>query len=106
MAANLIDRLYDPALFLSHVHERLQLGGVLMLTSPYTWLADHTPREAWVGGFKKDGESFTTLDGLHALLGKHFRLMQPAQDVPFVIRETRRKHQHTLAEVTLWERIA
>lgn len=106
LAANLIDRLYNPALFLSHVHERLQLGGVLMLTSPYTWLADHTPREAWVGGFKKDGESFTTLDGLQALLGQHFRLMQPAQDVPFVIRETRRKHQHTLAEVTLWERIA
>jgi len=26
--------------------------------------------------------------------------------VPFVIRETRRKFQHTQAEVTLWERIA
>lgn len=106
LAANLIDRLYDPALFLRSVHERLQLGGILMLTSPYTWLAEHTPREAWVGGFKKDGESYTTLDGLQALLGQHFRLMQPAQDVPFVIRETRRKHQHTVAEVTLWERIA
>jgi len=106
LAANLIDRLYDPALFLSNVHERLQLGGILMLTSPYTWLAEHTPRDAWVGGFKKDGESYTTLDGLHDLLGAHFRLMQPAQDVPFVIRETRRKHQHTVAEVTLWERIA
>lgn len=105
LAANLIDRLYDPALFLRHVHERLVIGGILMLTSPYTWLAEHTPREAWLGGFKKDGESFTTLDGLHALLGKHFRLMQPAQDVPFVIRETRRKHQHTVAELTLWERI-
>lgn len=106
LAANLIDRLYDPALFLRSVHERLQLGGILMLTSPYTWLAEHTPREAWIGGFKKDGESYTTLDGLQALLGQHFRLMQPAQDVPFVIRETRRKHQHTVAEVTLWERIA
>ncbi|MES3041359.1 MAG: 5-histidylcysteine sulfoxide synthase [Pseudomonadota bacterium] len=106
LAANLIDRLYDPALFLRSVHERLQLGGILMLTSPYTWLAEHTPRDAWVGGFKKDGESYTTLDGLQALLGLHFRLLQPAQDVPFVIRETRRKHQHTVAEVTLWERIA
>lgn len=106
LAANLIDRLYDPALFLRSVHERLHLGGILMLTSPYTWLAEHTPREAWIGGFKKDGESYTTLDGLQALLGQHFRLMQPAQDVPFVIRETRRKHQHTVAEVTLWERIA
>jgi len=25
--------------------------------------------------------------------------------VPFVIRETRRKFQHTLSEVTIWERL-
>lgn len=105
LAANLIDRLYSPAKFLTSVHERINLGGVLMLTSPYTWLEQHTRREDWVGGYKKDGENFTTLNGLQALLGKHFRLMQAPQDVPFVIRETRRKFQHTLAEVTLWERI-
>ncbi len=105
LAANLIDRLYNPAKFLTAIHERLNIGGILMLTSPYTWLAEHTPREDWVGGFKKDGESFTTLDGLHAYLDKHFRLMQSPQEVPFVIRETKRKFQHTLSEVTLWERI-
>ncbi|MDP5239320.1 5-histidylcysteine sulfoxide synthase [Uliginosibacterium sp. 31-16] len=105
LAANLIDRLYDPAAFLSAVHERLNIGGVLLIASPYTWLEEHTRREDWLGGFKKDGENFTTLDGLKALLGKHFRLMQAPQEVPFVIRETRRKFQHTLSEVTLWERL-
>jgi 5-histidylcysteine sulfoxide synthase/putative 4-mercaptohistidine N1-methyltranferase len=106
LAANLIDRLYNPAQFLTTVHERLNPGGVLMIASPYTWLEEHTRREDWVGGYKKDGENFTTLDGLKALLGKHFRLMQAPQDVAFVIRETRRKFQHTLSEVSLWERIA
>jgi len=105
LAANLIDRLYNPAKFLSSIHERLNIGGVLMLASPYTWLAEHTPREDWIGGFKKDGESFTTLDGLQMQLGGHFRLLQEPQEVPFVIRETKRKFQHTLSEVTLWERI-
>lgn len=105
LAANLIDRLYNPAKFLSAIHERLNIGGILMLTSPYTWLAEHTPREDWVGGFKKDGESFTTLDGLKAHLGKHFRLIKGPEEVPFVIRETKRKFQHTLSEVTVWERI-
>ena len=104
LAANLIDRLYDPALFLSQVHERLNPGGVLLIASPYTWLEEHTRRENWLGGFKRDGENFSTLDGLKALLGKHFRLIAPPQDVPFVIRETRRKFQHSLSEVTLWER--
>jgi 5-histidylcysteine sulfoxide synthase/putative 4-mercaptohistidine N1-methyltranferase len=106
LAANLIDRLYDPAQFLSMVHERLNIGGVLLIASPYTWLEEHTPRQDWVGGYKKDGENYTTLDGLKVQLGEHFRLMQAPQDVPFVIRETRRKFQHTLSEVTLWERMS
>jgi 5-histidylcysteine sulfoxide synthase/putative 4-mercaptohistidine N1-methyltranferase len=105
LAANLIDRLYNPAAFLSAIHERLNVGGVLMISSPCTWLETHTKREHWLGGFKKDGERWTTLDGMKALLDRHFRLIGGPFDVPFVIRETRRKHQHTLAETTLWERI-
>lgn len=104
-AANLIDRLYEPALFLEAVHERLNVGGLLLIASPYTWLPEHTKREAWIGGFKKDGENVTTFDGLKALLGKHFRLIRGPLSVPFVIRETRRKFQHTLSEVTIWERL-
>lgn len=106
LAANLIDRLYNPEKFLQQIHQRLNLGGILMIASPYTWLAEHTPREAWLGGFKKDGESFTTLDGLHHYLDAHFKRIAEPREVPFVIRETRRKFQHTLSEVTLWERIA
>ena len=105
LAANLIDRLYKPVQFLGAIHERLNIGGILMLASPYTWLVDHTPREEWIGGFKKDGESFTTLDGLKANLSEHFELLQQPIEVPFVIRETKRKFQHTLSEVTFWQRI-
>jgi 5-histidylcysteine sulfoxide synthase/putative 4-mercaptohistidine N1-methyltranferase len=105
LAANLIDRLYSPRQFLSTIHERLNIGGVLMITSPYTWLEEHTPREEWIGGFKRDGENVTTLDGLKASLGKHFKLIQAPVEIPFVIRETRHKFQHTLSEVTLWERV-
>lgn len=106
LAANLIDRLYSPAKFLDTVHERLNMGGILLIASPYTWLEEHTRREEWVGGFKKHAENFTTLDGLKEMLGAHFRLIQAPLDVPFVIRETRRKFQHSVSEVTLWERIA
>ena len=104
VAANLIDRLYSPEIFLESVHERLNSGGVLLIASPYTWLPEHTKRESWVGGFKKDGENFTTLDGLKAILGKYFALQRGPLSVPFVIRETKRKFQHTLSEVTIWER--
>jgi putative 4-mercaptohistidine N1-methyltranferase len=104
LAANLIDRLYSPEKLLESIHERLNPGGILLIASPYTWLPEHTKRDAWIGGFKKDGENFTTLDGLKAILGKHFRLLREPFPVPFVIRETRRKFQHTLSEVSIWER--
>lgn len=104
LAANLIDRLYNPRSFLQTIHQRLNLGGLLVITSPYTWLTEHTPREQWLGGYKKDGENYSTLDALREILAEHFSLVQEPVDVPFVIRETRRKFQHSLSEVTVWEK--
>ena len=104
LAANLIDRLYEPALFLSSIHQRINQGGLLVIASPYTWLEEHTKKQDWLGGIKKDGENVTTLDGLKAILAEHFELMTEPQQVPFVIRETSRKFQHTLSDVTLWVR--
>ncbi|HET7561386.1 MAG TPA: 5-histidylcysteine sulfoxide synthase [Rhodanobacteraceae bacterium] len=105
-AANLIDRLYNPAQFLDTIHERLNVGGMLMVASPYTWLAEHTPREDWLGGFMRDGKEVRTLDGLHAHLDAHFERVGTPTEVPFVIRETRHKFQHTLSEATFWRRIS
>lgn len=105
LAANLIDRLYRPRRFLDSIHERINDGGLLVIASPYTWLEEHTPKEEWIGGFKKDGENHTTLDGLKEHLSQHFRLVSEPKKVPFVIRETQHKFQHTLSEVTIWERL-
>jgi putative 4-mercaptohistidine N1-methyltranferase len=103
-AGNLLDRLYDPKKFLESLYDRLNPGGLLILTSPYTWQEESTPREHWIGGFKKDGENFTTLDGLKEILEPGFSLKE-TRDVPFVIRETARKFQHTVARMSIWGRI-
>lgn len=102
-AGNLIDRLYDPAKFLESLSQRLNEGGVLILTSPYTWQETSTPKEKWIGGYKKDGENFTTLEGLLAILREDFTLVE-TKDVPFVIRETARKHQHTISQMSIWQK--
>ncbi|HKL22895.1 MAG TPA: hypothetical protein VJ904_13895, partial [Tichowtungia sp.] len=102
VAANLIDRLSDPARFLRVIPHRMNPGGVLLIASPYTWLEEFTKKENWLGGFKRDGEPVTTLDGLHAELDEFFELKGPPVAVPFVIRETARKHQHTFSDVTVW----
>jgi len=103
LAANLIDRLYSPRKFLGSIHERMNPGGLLVITSPYTWLEEFTKKEEWLGGYREAGEPVWTLDGLKEALTPRFRLVGAPQDVPFVIRETRRKFQHTIAELTVWE---
>ena len=105
LAANLIDRLYSPRKFLSSIHERINPGGLLVITSPYTWLTEFTERSEWIGGFRRDGEPYTTLEALQDVLGSHFRRLGEPLDIPFVIRETRRKNQHSVAEMTVWEKL-
>ena len=102
-AGNLLDRLYDPRKFLDSLYDRLHPGGMLVLTSPYSWQEESTPRERWIGGFKRDGENFTTLDGLKEILEPGLVLLE-TRDVPFVIRETARKFQHTVAQMSVWEK--
>lgn len=106
-AGNLIDRLYDPRQFLATIKARIRPGGLLILTSPYTWLPEFTDRGNWLGGFKAGtGENYTTLDGLTDHLQPEFKLLEPPRDVEFVIRETRRKFQHSVAQLSIWEKIA
>lgn len=106
VAINLIDRLYEPQKFLKTIHERIQDHGLLLIGSPYTWLEEFTQKEHWLGGYKDDksGENVTTLEGLHAMLDAEFEMIKAPFDVPFVIRETQRKYQHTLSEFTLWKK--
>ena len=105
LACNLIDRLYDPFVFLEMIHERIKPRGLLIITSPYTWLGEFTKRDKWLGGFRKDGENVTTSQTLHRILSKSFTRIAEPQDIPFVVRETSRKFQHTVAQMTIWERM-
>ncbi len=104
-AGNLIDRLYDPALFLREIGTRIVPGGLLAITSPYTWLEEYTPKAKWLGGRREHGEPLSTFAGLSRELSGGFTLLH-RQDIPFVIRETARKHQHTIAEMTIWRRVS
>merc|ERR1712176_949010 len=82
---NLIDRLARPTEFLSSVKSRLSPGGVLVLSSPYTWLEQFTPKENWLGGFKYgDNDGPTTYEGMkECLLAQGFTEIKEPQDIWF-----------------------
>ncbi len=86
-AINLIDRLPQPRAFLSQLPRLLSPGGQLLIASPFTWLREHTPPQEWLSSKR-----------LRALFRHSFRLARHG-DLPFFIREHRRKFQLVVAEV-------
>ncbi len=103
LMANLSDRLHTPARCLSRLPNLVKAGGQLILTSPYTWLEEFTPRSHWIGGFERTGERVTTLDGLRSALEPQFEFTG-TKDLPFLIREHARKYQWSVAQASLWTR--
>jgi putative 4-mercaptohistidine N1-methyltranferase len=101
LMANLIDRLRDPAKCLKQLPGLVKPGGRLVITSPYTWLAQYTPRENWLGGFLRGGRPVKTFDTLKKILSPDFDLSSRG-DLPFLIREHARKFQLGIAEATVW----
>ena len=101
LAANLICRLAEPALFLQRLPGLVKPGGQLLMTTPFTWLAEFTSPAKWLGGQKSDG--VRSFDVLQEMLGRHFEL-QVVKDLPFVIREHERKFQYGVALGCRWIR--
>lgn len=101
--SNLIDRLYYPQKFLDDIPYRVNKEGLLVLLSPYTWLEDYTPKANWLGGYLEDNKEVRTLDTLKSNLEGEFELIDTL-DVPFVIKETNRKYQHTISQMSIWKR--
>lgn len=96
LAANLLCRLGDPSLLLARLPGLVKVGGELVLTTPCTWLEEFTPSNYWPPG--------DTLEWLKMELGGYFELLEE-HDEPFLIRETARKFQWTVALLTKWRRI-
>ena len=96
LAANLLCRLREPTLLLARLPDLVREGGELILTTPCTWLEEFTPRNHWPQG--------ETLEWLKTKLKGSFDLLEEHNE-PFLIRETARKFQWTVALLTKWRRI-
>jgi putative 4-mercaptohistidine N1-methyltranferase len=103
LMANLIDRLRKPALCLQRLPGLVHAGGLLVVTSPYTWLEEYTAREDWLGGLAGEAGTRGTLEGLRLHLEPAFRL-ESIRDLPFLIREHARKYQWSVAQASVWRR--
>ena len=100
LGANLLCRLHHPRKFLEQLPDLVNPGGFLVLNSPFTWMPEHTDPEEWIGG-RSEGEDSAT--ELKKILDPHFECIDECQ-MPFLIRETGRKYQLTVAHSGKWRR--
>lgn len=95
LAANLLCRLPEPRRLLERLPGLVRPGGELVLTTPCTWLEEFTPPANWPAG--------GTFAWLERELAGAFTL-EARHEEPFLIRETARKFQWTVALLTRWRR--
>lgn len=91
-AINLICRLPSPAKFLRQLPDLVLPGGQVVIASPFSWLKEYTANREWL-----------TSSDLERTLSPKFHL-QKRRDIPFIIREHRRKYQFVVSEVLTFKR--
>jgi putative 4-mercaptohistidine N1-methyltranferase len=100
LAANLICRLPQPMRFIERLKDLIAPGGQLLLATPFSWLAEFTPEENWLGGM---GASRPSHEILAEILEPAFSL-ELTKNLPFLIREHSRKFQYGISLGTRWRR--
>jgi hypothetical protein len=59
-----------------------------------------------LGGYKdENGETLSSTQALEQSLGSAFVRIGEPESIPFVIRETKRKFQHTLSEFNVFQKV-
>ncbi len=91
-AINLICRLPLPSVFLKQLPRIVAHDGQVIIASPFSWLKQYTPRRKWLSA-----------SDLECFLHPHFKLSRSC-DLPFLIREHRRKYQLVVSEVLTFKR--
>lgn len=95
LLANLLCRLREPSLCLNRLqgdNALVKRGGIAVFTTPLSWLEQYTPRDHWLPDADAIGRILT-----------EFELVEK-REVPFMIREHRRKFEYIVTQATVWRR--
>ena len=92
LLANVLCRLPDPVACLSRMDKLVTPGGVLVMTTPFSWLPEYTPREHWIDGIQGVAAQLPEFELLHT------------EEIPFLIREHARKFEYIITLASVWRR--
>jgi SAM-dependent methyltransferase len=105
LCSNLLCRLPDPMALLGALPNYMNIGGVVLFVSPYSWLKEYTPKDRWIGGCTdENGNSIDSKQKMKEIMeGLGFVLIHD-EAVPLIIRENSRKYQYIISDATAWRR--
>lgn len=95
LMANVLCRLPDPIACLERMQGQNALvksGGVLVMTTPFSWLEHYTPRSKWLDGINAVKSVLTDFNLIHQ------------EELPFMIREHARKFEYIITHASVWRR--
>ncbi|CAF3870011.1 unnamed protein product [Rotaria sp. Silwood1] len=93
--ANVLCRLPKPSICLERMQGNnglVMAGGILVMTTPFSWLPQYTPSNHWLNSVKDIGNILTEFDLIYQ------------EEIPFMIREHRRKFEYIITLATVWKR--
>ncbi len=95
LLANVLCRLPEPIICLERMQNLQALvkpGGVLVMTTPFSWLEEYTPKSSWLSGIEDVKRVLTDFVLVHQV------------ELPFLIREHRRKFEYIVTHASVWKR--
>ena len=115
LLSNLLCRLPNPKACLDGLSLLVEPGSIVLLVTPFSWLAEFTPHSHWLGGYytgtnKNKDSSHPTNQAVYSkpvleelMQSRGFELIHE-QDVPLIIREHQRKYQYIVSQATAWRK--
>ena len=104
VAQNVLEKIYDPQNFLKVISERINSDGYLIISSNYNWSEEVTKKEKQLGGFRKDGEPYYSIEALREILKTEFKELQDPVDLPLLLRNNSRTYKYQIAQITFWQK--
>ncbi|MFW0778129.1 MAG: 5-histidylcysteine sulfoxide synthase [Rickettsiales bacterium] len=95
LMANVLCRLPDPVACLERMQDANALvkpGGVLVMTTPFSWLEEYTAPSKWLDGVQAVKEVLSDFELVHE------------EPLPFMIREHMRKYEYIITQASVWRR--
>ncbi len=95
LLANTLCRLPDPVACLERMqgaNALVKKGGVLVMTTPFSWLEEYTQKSRWLNG----------IDDVKKILSE-FELIHE-EELPFLIRDHARRFEYIITLASVWRR--